>query len=456
MKKLILLTMFVLAVQLISAQDYKKVNNNFLLNRYEDAKTEIDKLMADPKAQAKAETYLWKGKVYSAIFNTPDLRAKHPNSEAEADAALKKYAEMDPTFAIANAKEGANAYFDMYKAYIAGGVSAFNEKEWINAAQTFEKALNYIDIIIANKWAQESLRMDTTSTLYAAICYQNGRKLDEAAIYYRKLADVKIADTNYLDVYRYLADYYSRVKKNETELNKYLTIAREVFPEGDDWESYELEIMSDMSVDEKVAQYEKEVNAGTITEGKYLFFGEAFANARFKQELDSTKEAAFNAKAQEAFSKAYSLNNQNALAAFNTGLLSYNAFVDLDDKVRENIRAVQRINSDKPVEKDPKKKAAVEAKAKADAAPYLSANAALEGPMMAKADHAIEWLTKAFVLLKDKSDRETHEKGALNKAIDWLANLYAYKRDKVRGKDDKAFDQYEAKYKEFDVLHGKY
>ncbi len=456
MKKLLLLTMVMLAVQLITAQDYKKVNNNFLLNRIEDAKTEIDKLMADPKAQGKAETFLWKGKIYAALYKDKATRAKYPESGKDADEALKKYAELDPTFKIANEKEGANAYFDMYKSYIESAIAIFNEKKWIDAGNEFQKALNYIDIIIDKKWAQAGLGMDTTSVLYAAICFQNGKDLETASTYYKKLADTKIADTNYVDVYRFLADYYSRVKKDEAQMTKYINLGREIFPTKDDWEQYEFEFMEGMTLPEKLKKYDADHAAGTLTEGKYLFYGEAFANARFKEELDSTKEAMYNAKAEEAFDKAYQKNNKNPFAAFNIGVINYNAFVDLDDKIRENIRSVQRINAEKPNEKDPKKKAAAEAKAKADAEPFMKANLALEGPTVARVDKAINWLEKAFTLLKEKSERSNNEKSIINKSIDWLANLYAFKRDKARGKDDKAFDQFEAKYKEFDSLHGKY
>jgi len=40
----------------------------------------------------------------------------------------------------------------------------------------------------------------------------------------------------------------------------------------------------------------------------------------------------------------------------------------------------------------------------------------------------------------------------INKSVDFLANLYAYKRDRMRGKDPKAVDAFDAKYKEFDAL----
>ncbi len=457
MKKLFMLSMFAATLQFVTAQDYKKVQNALILGRVEDAKTEIDKLAADPKGQAKAETYMYKGKIYAAIFKSPELSAKYANAGTEAEAALKKYQEMDPTFAIAKEKDGIAAYFDMYFAFINKGTGSFNEKDWANAGENFATAIRYIDQIIANKWTSNNLTMDTTSILYAAYAFQNAKKTATAAEYYQRLADSKVNDTNYVDVYRFLLDYYTNGKKDEAKFKQNLALATEVHPSlSKEWESYEMDFIDTYDLNAKTEMYDKEDAAGTLSENKYLLFGEAFANAKNKDDVDSATAAKYTAKSIEAFKKAYAKNSSNAIAAFNVGVVSYNTFATLDDLVRDNIRTVQRINLEKPVEKDPKKKAAVEAKAKADAEPYLKANAALEPSITQQVDQAIEWLQKAYTILKDKSNRSNSEKSVINRSVDWLANLYAYKRDRARGKDDAAFDAFEAKYKEFDALHNKF
>jgi hypothetical protein len=60
------------------------------------------------------------------------------------------------------------------------------------------------------------------------------------------------------------------------------------------------------------------------------------------------------------------------------------------------------------------------------------------------------------MILKDKSPRTNTEKSVVNKSVDFIANIYYYKMGRVRGKDAKLFDAYEAKYKEFDGLHGTF
>jgi hypothetical protein len=71
-------------------------------------------------------------------------------------------------------------------------------------------------------------------------------------------------------------------------------------------------------------------------------------------------------------------------------------------------------------------------------------------------DGAIEWIEKAYSVLKDKQKLERSEKNVAARSVDFLATLYSYKRDKARGKDQKASDEYDAKFNAFDKLHDKY
>jgi len=67
MKKLQLLSTIVLIALGLHAQDLKKVQTSVLINKWEDAKTEIDKVAAEPKGQAKAETWYYKSRIYAAL-----------------------------------------------------------------------------------------------------------------------------------------------------------------------------------------------------------------------------------------------------------------------------------------------------------------------------------------------------------------------------------------------------
>lgn len=452
-----MLVLIAASLQVVHAQDIKKVTTNYLLAKLDEAKTEVDKAAADPKQQGKPEVLYWKAKVYGAIFNSKDpaLSAKYPNIRQDAEAAFKAYVAADPAFAEVKQK-GAEGFFDMYGGSFNAGIKSFNDKKWDQAATDFTLAVEFSDYIFTNKWSSGNAPFDTTSILYEGYAYQNASKPAEAAKCYMRLADAKVTGTNYLEIYKFLANHFT-VTKNETNFNKYLAIARELYPKFE-WEEFESEyIDQNLTLAEKTALYDKEDAAGTMTEQKYLQFGDIFSNAHIKEKgMDSATEVKYSLKAADAFKKAYAKNSKNAVAAYNVAVIYYNFYLNMDDKYAANLRAMRAINAEKPTEKDPKKKAAVEAQYKQKNEPYLQANAAIEQPLMENLNVSLEWLEKTYEILKDKSDRSTVEKAVINKTVDFLANLYAYKRDRARGKDLKAMDEYDAKYKVFDALHDKY
>lgn len=435
------------------AQDYKKITTLQVLGKIEESKVEIDKMAADPKAQGKAETWYWKSKIYAAINKNEALRAKYPTIVKDADDAFKKYLELDPAFALVKEK-GAEGFFDMYATAFNKGLEDFKSKTWPAAAADFEMSSFYSDYIFKNKWANSAAAFDTTSVLYAAYANQNAQKMDAAAKYYNRLAEAKATGENFQDVYKFLGDFYIK-KKDKTNFDRVMTLGREVYPK-ENWDDYEVEFIDqNFTLAEKTAFYDKGDAAGTLTENQYLQFGDVFVNVHHK-ETDSTIFDAYNKKGVEAFKKAFAKNSNNALASYNVAVIYYNYFMEADDKYAEGIRTLQQINANKPIEKDPKKKAALDAKIKAQTDEIKKNNQAVDKIALENIDVAIDWLNKTYAILKDKSPRSNTEKGVINKSVDFLANLYSYKMNKVRGKDPKAFDALELKYKEFDALHGSF
>ena len=459
MKKLQLLSMIVLIALGTNAQDFKKVQTNLLLNKLEDAKTEIDKVAADPKAQGKAETWYYKSEVYAALTKDAVASKKYPTLIADADAAVQKLISLDPTY-VQIKEKGPDAIFDLYSYGFNNGIRSFNGKNWDSACIYFGIAVTYSDILFKNKLTKDqTMAFDTTSILYAGYSGQNASKPEFALKYYTRLADAKVATEGYLDVYKYLVITYMN-EKNEADFRKYLAIARTVFPK-ETWDDYEIEYIDrNFSLADKVAYYDKAEAAGTLTEMQYLQFGEIFINVKHdtkdKGKYDSTQLDGYEKKGVEAYKKGFGKNNQNPIASYNVGVIYYNNFGLLDDKVTANIKQVQTINGSKPTEKDPKKKAAIDAKYKGLTDPYFKANADLLKPINDNLDQAIEWLEKTYNIEKAKSSRTSTDKSIGNKTVDFLANMFQYKRDNVRGKDPKAFDAFDVKYKLYDAEHDKF
>jgi len=206
----------------------------------------------------------------------------------------------------------------------------------------------------------------------------------------------------------------------------------------------------------KAALYDEMDAAGTLTENTYFEFGGIFASVKSEDGIDSLDLEKYNQKSIDAFKKTFGKNNNNAIAAFNIGLGYLNMHNKEDDKYRGNLKRMQELNSNIPVIKDPKKKIAFENELKSKVQSIKNINSNIEKVALENADLAIDWLTKSYMILKDKTPLSKIERSVINSSIDKIAILYDYKMSRVRGKDEKLFNQFEAKYKEFDSLHSKY
>ena len=457
MKKVLLIALVGITM-MASAQKFDKVSASALLKQYENAKTELDKVMADPKAQAKADGWFWKTKIYAGFYNDPKLKAKFPGSEVIADEAFQKYKSLDPSLKILKDNNGQEALFNLYAPSFNNGIATFNAKNWDSAYYYFSFAVRYSDLIFKNKFSTNvNQAFDTTSILYAGFAAQNSKNGDIAVKFYDRLISSKIGGANYLDVYKFCL-LNSINTKNEADFKKYLALSKDMYPK-EDWEDYEVSYFrKNYTIAEKAAMYDKDDAAGTLTANKYLHYGDIFANIpkEEKEGLDSAKINEYLQKSADAFKKSNLKNPTDGIAAFNAGVIYYDIFSLQDDNVSSVKRALQELNSNRIVEKDPKKKPASDAKFKVQADALKNKRIELEKPMLANADSSIIWLDKSFTILKEKTDKNGVEKNCLIKSIDYLSNIYIYKRDKYRGKDLKAFDENDAKFKFYDSLHDKY
>ena len=463
------LTMLVLSLSITAslfAQRFDDVKKYFLIQgqllipgQLENAKAEVDKLGQNPKATNKAEFWMWKAKMYSYIYKDEAARTKYPGSEAIAKEAYEKYVTMDPQLSFMKENGVQNIISDIYATSFNLGVKAYNTKKWDSALYYFTYAVTFSDAIFKNKLTTSTATFDTTSILMAGMSAQNAQKNNEALKYYSILADAKIAGNEYNSIYQYVLVSYSN-KNDSAQFNKYIAIAKEVYPKIN-WDDYELDfIYKNYSITQKAAFYDKKDSLGTLSAADYIQYGDIFINLSKsdKASLDSLSIIAFQTKARIAFEKAYNKSGKQdaGLPAFNVGIILYNEYSSFDDKKRDNIRKIQGLNIIKSQEKDTKKRLVLESAQKPTIDSLKKENAALNIPLNEKLNASIEWLEKAYNEMKDKYPLSENEKKCLRKSVDVLANLYADKRDMVKGKDPKAYDEYDAKYKLYDSLHGKF
>lgn len=419
----------------LQAQDFKKVRNAMILaqmggagdQKLEEAKTELDKLLADPKAQNNPEAYLLKTEVYGSISGNTALKEKYPNADVEAYDALKKYLQLEP--AETKLKEDKYAGVNsIYSSLFSAGVKEYNAKNWDAAYSKFKVVAELGDMFTTRKWSNSAF--DTTSYLYAGVTAQNAKKDEEAARYYGKIAENKVTGSDYEGIYDYLVKYYLN-KNDQAQFTKYLALAKEAFPKNSIWNDLEFANTTDnASVEDVVKKFEAGDAAKSLTPGNYLDYGDYFINNKKIKELDAAKKAEFTNKAYYSFSRAAEIDTANGgIANFNAGVAAYTMF----EEASEN-----------------------RAKIKGTTADIRAKQAAADKIADAAADKSIQSLEKCFATLSAKTTRSNIERNCLSKSTDLLYNLYEYKKNRSRGTNPKDYDKYEAKSKYYDSLHGKF
>jgi len=453
MKKWIGAMFLMTVMQTAFTQDFKKVETGLLLNNFEVAKTEYEKAVAKKASlETTAEGYYWKSKIYAGLFKDP--AAKYPDAADKLYKSLENYIKADPEFTFA-VKSGQEPFFEVYIKSYKDGVAAFGEKKWKDAASNFDRAVFLSDIIFSKGWSSNKQPFDTTTLMYAGYSNQNAGNDDITIKYYTRMIDANMKTIDLIDMYKFVL-IKSADKKDKALFDKYYAISEKNYPE-EKWFEYKAEyIDKNLTIEEKVASYEAIIAANTISETESQMYGDMFMAARNEDGLAEDKSNFYLDKAADAYMKAYKLNNQNFAAAFNVGISYYNQYTVLDDKFGNNIRALQQLNTNKPVApKDPKKKLAFDAAFKAQLDSIKKLNLALDAPMKAKVDQAIEWIENAFNIVKDKTTLNRTEKNVAARSVDFLATLYAAKRDKNRA-NQKVYDELDAKFTKYDLLHDKY
>lgn len=403
-------------------------------NKFQEAKSEVDKALSNPKLKEKDKPVLtlWKMLINSELYASETLSANFPNANSDALAALKDYVSMDPTLKIFKEENFTRAVGLLYSLGFENGRNYFQKEDWDNSFKYFSQAAEMSDFIMSNGLGQGNATIDTTTILFTGYAAQNAKKSDEAVKYYTRISDLKIAGAEYKDPYRYLIDHYETIK-DEANYNKYLSLAKELFPEEAElWGQVEMRhMLANGGLKNVIDVYKNDVAAGALTESKLISFAEAFADPDSADiaGFDSVQKVNIKLYAAEAFGKAFELNNTKGLYAFNSGVLYYNVFNLLDERYMQY---------------------------RGDGAALKTKRDEVAKEQSVWADKSLAILEKAYNALKTNTNRSKSETISLNRCVDYLANIYQWKRDRSRGVNPKDYDAFDAKLKQYENEHGIY
>ncbi|HLY68879.1 MAG TPA: hypothetical protein VKR53_04075 [Puia sp.] len=425
--KAILLTVLVAVTGLgLYAQSLDKAKESLKANKLTDAKTQIDGVLADAKNAKNAEAWYVKSKIYEAIAANDQLKSQYPDARAQALDALRNYVQFDDKKLILLQLDQYKVINEIYQSYFQLGAADYNSGKYSDALDNFRGAIAASTFMTEKGWI--NMKIDTTSNIYAGISAEKAKKRDTAAIYYGRLADAKVAGNNMIEIYKWLSNYYSTDKNDQTNALKYIDIGRELYPKDSSWKDLEVNVYENQldiyrksgNKDSLFAAYDRVV-AKFPNNNIFLY---NYGLEMYQYASDTTKRPA-NAeelvnRAKDLLNKSLQIKPDYPQAALILGEISYNEAVDMQARART-------IKGSTP---DATKK-----------------RADLREQAMKKYDESIPFFQKVEADLASKGKLKMDDKTALRGAYDSLVTIYEQKKQK-----DKA-DAYTLKYNDIDKDH---
>ncbi len=423
MKRMLLSLVMAVVCSGLFAQSVEKAKDLLKANKFVEAKDEIDKSLLLEKYSKNAEAWYTKVKIYDTIGTNAQLKEQYPDALIQSLDALKNYIKYDDkkqVLIIADAYKPLNV---IYPGLFQAGVSNYEAKKYDQSLMYFSSAVSAIDLMYKNGWIKQT--MDSTSLLYAGISAEKNNKRDEAAIYYKTIADSgisKIGGNDMAEIYKWLADYYTR-KGDKANAAHYVALGKSKYPNDLFYDELSLdELRKNGPKDSLFAKYEQ-INKDHPDSSIY-FFNYGLELYQYATDTTTGKRVA-NAdelikKAQDKLLTSVKLNSSFPQAYLVLGQISYNEGVEYQvlGKPKGNT------NADELKQRQEYRALAVK-----------------------RFDEAVPYLEKVDQLLGTQGKLKKADKVALRESYDMLVTIYESKKDKAK------IDSWTAKYNDVDKVH---
>lgn len=421
MKRIFLfLTVCLFAGLSASAQNYEKIKNLLLLNKYDDAKTEVDKNMANAKFIAKPEAYILKATIYAGL-GMSDAKKNTPEAETlmkEADQAFAKFKEMDPKMELTSDVVYQNSAVNLYSYYYTAGYADYNKKIWESGLVKLKKAVEFSDFLISRKLLTSAL--DTNVLILAGITAENAGNEDDALFFYKRLADAKVNIDGFESVYRYLVNH-SFTKKDMASFEKYKAMGKEMYPKSEyfNYDKIDFAVGLSDNFNDKLAALNDVLNTDPDNQKANQVLGEIIydtLNPRDEAAVLPANAAELEKKMIDAFTKSAKAKPGYEIPY----IYIADHFINKASKVADRREAHAK---DMKARTKPGSMASKDDVAKRDA---------LDKEYSEALDLAREPYLKAAEILAAKDHLEVRDKQQYKKAASYLSDIFANKRQMSR------------------------
>ncbi|MCX8472785.1 MAG: hypothetical protein ORN85_03965 [Sediminibacterium sp.] len=441
--------------------DFDKVQFFLTTSKPDLAKKDFDKIISKNPAKYESDPVAKLYDLYIAVklSKDPKLGPQNPLSLDDEVKKFNAYYERDKELSAMKALLFSEPLIDIYQRYVQMGRKNYEDTAWLAAANDFENALVFSNLVFKNGLSDLPKDVyDTLSALYSGICYQNGRNYNAASKAYQKVI---------IDKYNSGFDrkaLYSFVLINAADINdkatfdKFYNLEELEFP-TENMQSYKYDFLEKNG---KLSDYDDFYNSlkgkNSLTENDLLALAEIFSKAKEKEPNISTEqENYFKDKSLQLIKDAYVLNPNNYITCYNLGVFYRNKIEELQGQVSDLRKKIQDINADQITEKDPVKKKKLQDARKTQITPLQKNIADLDSPIIETAKECIKWYENSFRIVNSKgTDLDRKDKSIVKNLCNFLAELYEILRDKYKVSNPTLYDEYDAKSKYYDNLVDTY
>jgi tetratricopeptide (TPR) repeat protein len=406
MRKLFLAAALAATVSGAYAQKLEDVQEKISKGKYDEAKEKLDKVFADPKNAKNANAYYYKGVINNYFAQTDSAGTLPYDAATEAFIAYKKTLEIDPKNPLMTIDQNMGL-FQLFDLHYNKAIRQYNNKKYDDAFSTFKKAVDVQDYIKSKNFSLPTYTppvLDTQLLNLTASSAYLAKQEDVAIPYFERLANAKVKDPEFKEVYALLAQYYLK-KNDQANASKYLAMGKELYPDEDYWLSLEFGNVGD-NKEAKLKRYEEMVqkypNNGTLA----MDYAIELFNNTYVWDKKPADYTARQAKLQAVLDKAVPLNENNGITYFILSQHTYSQIFDLEDERR-----------------------AIKGNTAAEAAKRKDLNARIDK----KYDEMMAASQKAFDIYSAKPDLKSQDKVSYRKVTDQLIDYYTRKKmnDKV-------------------------
>jgi hypothetical protein len=337
MRKLFLLAGLAFAASGAFGQKLEKlddVKEKIQKGKYDEAKEKLDKVFESPQANSNSDALFYRAIVYHNLAKTKNDSAMSKTAMED----MRKYLKLEESKPegqrdMLSKFENYNTLIDMYRTAVNQGVEQLRNNGYSTALFNFEKALDAFTMLKARNLVTAPI--DTNVVYYAGASAQNVQKYDQAARYYNQLIDAKIADTGFVNVYRFMINY-NLDQKDTAAARKYLDLSKTTFPQKNDlWLDYETLFLSTDRT-KRIGEYEALVKANPQNEQLAQSYAVELYNL-IRSSENAEKDTVLQSRSEAAFKNLLTIDPNSPTGNLLLSQLYWSQYYTVQNKI-DNIR----------------------------------------------------------------------------------------------------------------------